>query len=64
MRLSVHPNQAVKSITYENGPGNAKYLKTNETLNCESYFCQPYHSWEKGFVGKVNGLIRRYIPIS
>jgi hypothetical protein len=26
------------------------------------YFCQPYHSWEKGGVENANKLIRRYIP--
>ncbi len=61
-RLSIHPDQAVISITYDNGPENAKHLNINETLNCDSYFCQPYHSWEKGSVEQVNGLIRRYIP--
>jgi IS30 family transposase len=35
---------------------------TNSELGCVSYFCQPYHSWEKGAVEQVNGLIRRYIP--
>lgn len=61
-RLSNHPNKVVKSITYDNGPENAKHLNINEELNCDSYFCQPYHSWEKGSVEQVNGLIRRYIP--
>ena len=61
-RLTDHPDHLVKSITYDNGPENAKHLKINEKLNCDSYFCQPYHSWEKGSVEQVNGLIRRYIP--
>ncbi len=61
-RLSIHPGQAVKSITYDNGPENAKHLNINETLNFNSYFCQPYHNWEKGSVEQVNELIRRYIP--
>lgn len=61
-RLSIHLGHIVKSITYDNGPENAKHLKANEELSCKSYFCQPYHSWEKGAVEQVNGLIRRYIP--
>ena len=28
----------------------------------KSYFCEPYHSWEKGAVEQINGLIRRYYP--
>ena len=26
------------------------------------YFCKPYHSWEKGTVENINGLIRRFFP--
>ena len=27
-----------------------------------SFFCAPYHSWEKGSAEQVNGLIRRFLP--
>ena len=40
----------------------ARYSDINDSLNCTSYFCLPYHSWEKGAVEQVNGLIRRYFP--
>jgi len=52
----------VRSITYDNGPENARHIETNIDLDCLSYFCQPYHSWEKGAVEQVNGLIRRFLP--
>ena len=26
----------------------------------KSYFCKPFHSWEKGMVENINGLIRRW----
>lgn len=61
-KLKKHHQNFVKSITYDNGVENAKHLQTNQELNCKSYFCQPYHSWEKGSVEQVNGLIRRYLP--
>ncbi|KZN52321.1 hypothetical protein N474_23045 [Pseudoalteromonas luteoviolacea CPMOR-2] len=61
-RLSLHPPEFVQSITYDNGSENTRHIKTNEKLKCESYFCQPYHSWEKGAVEQVNSLIRRYLP--
>ncbi|KZN50871.1 IS30 family transposase [Pseudoalteromonas luteoviolacea] len=61
-RLSLHPPEFVQSITYDNGSENTRHIKTNEKLMCESYFCQPYHSWEKGAVEQVNSLIRRYLP--
>ncbi|MDH5232941.1 MAG: IS30 family transposase, partial [Gammaproteobacteria bacterium] len=34
----------------------------NQRLGTQSYFCEPYHSWEKGSVEQVNGLIRRFFP--
>lgn len=61
-KLSKLPPNFIKSITYDNGSENAGHLKINEIINCDSYFCQPYHSWEKGSVEQVNGLIRRYLP--
>lgn len=61
-KLSQHPEDFIKSITYDNGSENAKHIETNEALNCKSYFCLPYHSWEKGAVEQVNGLIRRFLP--
>jgi len=56
------PKELVKSITYDNGTENAKHEKVNETLDIDSYFCNPYHSWEKGGVENSIGLIRRYLP--
>jgi IS30 family transposase len=28
----------------------------------KSYFCNPYHSWEKGSVENSIGLVRRFLP--
>ena len=53
---------AVKTITYDNGLENVLHHEVNEELGCKSYFCNPYHSWEKGSVENVIGLVRRYIP--
>ena len=36
--------------------------KINKILNIKSYFCRPYHSWEKGTVENINGIIRRFFP--
>ena len=38
----------VLSITYDNGTENANHELVNRMLNCKSFFCAPYHSWEKG----------------
>lgn len=61
-RLSNHPDELVKSITYDNGTENVLHSEINEKLGTQSFFCEPYHSWEKGSVEQVNGLIRRYLP--
>jgi IS30 family transposase len=51
-----------RSITYDNGGENCEHLTLNEDFGLSSYFCEPYHSWEKGTVENTNGLIRRFIP--
>lgn len=52
----------VSSITYDNGLEFAMHELVNELLDCQSYFCRPYHSWEKGGVENYNGLVRQYFP--
>ena len=61
-RLKAHPETFVRSITYDNGSENAKHEQVNATLACTSYFCAPYHSWEKGAAENANEKIRRCIP--
>ncbi|MFH1829571.1 MAG: IS30 family transposase, partial [Pseudomonadota bacterium] len=34
----------------------------NKCLGSKSYFCNPYHSWEKGSVENTIGLVRRFLP--
>jgi IS30 family transposase len=52
----------VKTITYDNGLEFAMHGFVNDLLGCESYFCKPYRSWEKGGVENYNGLVRQYFP--
>jgi len=52
----------VLSITRDNGLEFALHENVNRILGCESYFCEPYHSWERGLVENRNGLVRRYLP--
>ena len=56
------PQQLRKTITYDNGTENAQHERTNQALGVASFFCQPYHSWEKGGVENCIGLIRRFYP--
>jgi len=61
-RLRPYPAALKQSITYDNGSENALHEEINAVLGTRSYFCAPYHSWEKGSVEHINGLIRRFFP--
>jgi len=61
-RMKPLPVGSRLSITYDNGSENTLHEFINDQLNTDSYFCNPYHSWEKGSVENVIGLIRRFLP--
>lgn len=56
------PKHLRRSITYDNGFENTQHVQVNEKLGTTSYFCAPMHSWEKGSVENVAGLVRRRLP--
>jgi IS30 family transposase len=60
--LTLFPHWLRKTITYDNGTENAYHEKTNKALKTKSYFCNPYHSWEKGSIENRIGIIRQYFP--
>jgi IS30 family transposase len=60
--LNIFPQKLRESITYDNGTENALHELTNQVLGTKSYFCNPYHSWEKGTVEHTIGIIRRFYP--
>ena len=60
--LSHFPQNARRSITYDNGHENLHHREINTVLGTSSYFCEPYHSWEKGTVENTVGLVRRVFP--
>ena len=61
-RLSRYPLAMRRSITYDNGSENVEHSRTNRVLGTRSYFCEPYHSWERGTVENTIGLVRRFFP--
>ncbi len=61
-RLADFAPSVRQSITYDNGPENTDHQFLNRLLGTKSYFCQPYHSWEKGTVENTIGLVRRFAP--
>jgi len=52
----------MKTLTLDNDILFKNHQELEKLLNIEIYFCNPYHSWEKGTVENANKCIRRYIP--
>ena len=61
-RLKRYPKELRRTITYDNGKENVEHEKINKVLGTKSYFCNPFHSWEKGSIEHAIGLIRRFLP--
>ena len=61
-RLSRYPTALRRSLTYDNGSENTEHRHTNHVLGTRSYFCEPFHSWERGTVENTIGLVRRFFP--
>jgi len=58
------PVGSVKTITFDNGTENADHYKLRDELGLEidTYFCDPYASWQKGTVENMNMFLRQYLP--
>ena len=52
------PKEAKRSTTLDNGLENVKHKE----FGLDTYFCDPYSSWQRGTNENSNGLIRRYLP--
>ncbi len=60
--LSHYPQHARRTITYDNGQENVEHIAVNKVLGTRSFFCEPFHSWEKATVENTIGIIRRTYP--
>lgn len=56
------PSKMLRTLTLDNGTENAEHEHVSDVLGIDVYFCNPYHSWEKGSVENIIGLIREYLP--
>lgn len=52
------------SLTWDNGTEGTKHTAMRDDYGIDTYFCDPYASWQKGGVENMNGLIRQYLPRS
>jgi IS30 family transposase len=51
-------NKVALSMTFDNGIEN----RNHEDIGIDTYFCDPYSSWQKGGIENGNKMIRRYFP--
>ena len=51
-----------RTITFDNGFEFMGYKGIEEKTRVRCYFANSYHSWERGSVENLNGLIRQYLP--
>lgn len=52
----------VRTLTVDNGKEFAHHLATDQALGIQTYFADPYCSWQRGSNENFNGLLRQYIP--
>src|SRR6266487_622995 len=56
------PKQARKSTTLDNGVENYRHTDLHKEFDMQTYFADPYSSWQRGTNEYTNGLLRRYFP--
>lgn len=56
------PGELFKTMTFDNGGEGAKHVEIKKEYGVETYFCDPFSSWQKGGVENANKLIRQYLP--
>lgn len=54
--------QELRTFTTDNDVLFRHHRELACLLGVKIYFCHPYHSWEKGSIENVNGVIRKTIP--
>jgi IS30 family transposase len=54
--------ERVFSLTYDRGLEWMRHREVAGHFGAQSWFCRPYHSWQKGSVENLNGQLRFYFP--
>jgi transposase, IS30 family len=60
--LSVLPEAARRSITFDNGSEFAHHQKLEGDLGLLTFFCDPHSPWQRGSIENANGILRRDLP--
>lgn len=59
--IAALPANLFRTMTFDNGTENVQHVKLKE-YGMQTYFCDPYCSWQKGTVENMNKWIRWYLP--
>lgn len=62
LRMYKGMKRKVHTVTCDNGNEFAKFRLLEKKLSTKMFFCDPYHSWQRGTNENTNGLIRQYFP--
>lgn len=60
--LSAVPPKLRLTATVDNGKEFAAFARTDQALNMQTFFANPYAPWERGTNENTNGLLRQYFP--
>ena len=61
-QLKIYPPSLRSTMTLDNGSENTEHERITMAVGARTFFCAPFHSWEKGTVENTIGLIRRFFP--
>lgn len=56
------PKEIFLTITFDNGTEGVQHTAIKKEYGVDTYFCDPFASWQKGGVENANKLIRHYLP--
>lgn len=60
--MEIKKRYGIKTITTDNDIVFKNWKEMEKMLAVLFFFCQPYHSWEKGLVENTNRWIRCFVP--
>lgn len=56
------PQYLWKTLTFDNGKEGVNHGRLRQEYDIQTYFCDPYASYQKGGVEQTNGIIRHFLP--